>query len=93
VTNAKRSLTVSELTVALAIRRSAWSLNKDDLLDIETILAVCAGLVIVDETLRIVRLVHYTTQEYLDSIQAQKFPDAQTEITSTLLTYLAFHEF
>jgi hypothetical protein len=37
-----------------------------------------------------VRLVHYTTQEYLDSIQAWLFPDAQTEITRTLLTFFNF---
>ncbi|KAF7369563.1 ANK-REP-REGION domain-containing protein [Mycena venus] len=90
VANAKRPLTVSELTVALAIKPGAQSLNEDYLLDIETVLAVCAGLVIVDENLNMVRLVHYTTQEYLDSIQAQLFPHAQTEITYTLLTLLAF---
>jgi ankyrin repeat protein len=38
----------------------------------------------------VVRLVHYTTQEYLDKIQAEKFPNAQMEITRTLLTFLAF---
>jgi hypothetical protein len=90
VTNAKRPLTVSELTVALAIKPGARRLNEDYLLDIETILAVCMGLVIVDENLKVVRLVHYTTQQYFDSIQALLFPDAQTEITCTLLTFLAF---
>jgi hypothetical protein len=62
-------------------------------LDIEIILAVCAGLVIADEKLSVVRLVHHTTQEYLDSIQAERFPDAQTEIARTLLTLLAFDGF
>jgi hypothetical protein len=45
----------------------------------------------VDEQLSVVRLVHYTTQEYLDSIQAKCFPDAQTEITLVLLTFLDFY--
>jgi hypothetical protein len=49
--------------------------------------------VIVDKDSDVVRLVHYTTQEYLDSIQALLFPDAQTEITCTLLTLLAFDGF
>jgi hypothetical protein len=62
-------------------------------LDIETIISVCAGLVIMDKQLSVVQLVHYTTQEYLDSIQAQKFPDMQQEITCTLLTFLAFDGF
>ncbi|KAJ7018196.1 hypothetical protein C8F04DRAFT_397634, partial [Mycena alexandri] len=90
VANAKRPLKVSEITTALAIKPGARSLNEDYLLDIETILSVCAGLVIVDRESSVVRLVHYTTQEYLDSIQALLFPDAQTEITRTLLTFLAF---
>ncbi|KAJ7019592.1 ankyrin repeat domain-containing protein [Mycena alexandri] len=90
VVNAKRPLTVSELTVALAIKPGAQSLDEDYVLDIETVLAVCAGLVIVDKESSVVRLVHYTTHEYLDSIQALLFPNAQTEITHTLLTLLNF---
>ncbi|KAJ7318360.1 hypothetical protein DFH08DRAFT_668160, partial [Mycena albidolilacea] len=68
-------------------------LNKENLLDMKTIPPVCAGLVIVDKQLSVVQLVHYTTQEYIDSIQAQKFPDTQQEITCTLLTFLAFDGF
>jgi hypothetical protein len=90
VANAKRPLRVSEITTALAIEPGDRQLDENNVLDIEIILGVCAGLVIVDEKLKVVRLVHYTTQEYLDSIQAQKFPDAQTEITRTLLTFLTF---
>ncbi|KAF8217315.1 hypothetical protein K438DRAFT_1954163 [Mycena galopus ATCC 62051] len=90
IANAKRPLKVLELTVALAIEPGARRLNTANVPRIETILTVCAGLVIVDRRSSVVRLVHYTAQEYLDSIQAQRFPDAQTEITRTLLTFLAF---
>ncbi|KAJ7024703.1 ankyrin repeat domain-containing protein [Mycena alexandri] len=90
VANAKRPLTVLEIQTALAVEPGTKSLDEDNILDMEIILSVCAGLVIVDEQLLVVRLVHYTTQEYLDSIQPQQFPDAHTQITRTLLTYLAF---
>jgi ankyrin repeat protein len=90
VANAKRPLTVPEIQVALAIEPGARHLDTDNILDIEIILSVCAGLVIVDEQLAVVRLVHYTTQEYFDSIQSQHFPYAQTVITQSLLTYLTF---
>ncbi|KAJ6528107.1 ankyrin repeat-containing domain protein [Mycena capillaripes] len=93
VANAKRPLSTLEIRVALAIELGSRRLDEENLMDIEIILAVCAGLVIVDEQLSVVRLVHYTTQEYLDRIQAQRFPDAQTEITRTLLTVLAFDGF
>ncbi|KAJ7328855.1 ankyrin repeat-containing domain protein [Mycena albidolilacea] len=93
VVNAKRPLTVAELQVALAIEPDDQHLNDDNLLDIEIILSLCAGLVILDEQSNVVRLVHYTTQEYFESIQAHQFPNAQTDITHTLLTFLTLDDF
>ncbi|KAJ7453548.1 hypothetical protein B0H11DRAFT_1820424, partial [Mycena galericulata] len=81
VSNAKRPLHVSELIEALAIEPSIPDLDPDNMLDIDIVLSVCAGLVIVDEENGSVRLIHYTTQVYLDGIQGKEFPDAQTEIT------------
>ncbi|KAF7350253.1 NACHT and ankyrin domain protein [Mycena venus] len=92
VVNAKRPLSVSEIQTALAVEPDSRELDKDNVMEMETILTVCAGLIIVDKD-SLVRLVHYTTQEYLDKIQAEKFPDAQTEITRTLLTFLAFDRY
>jgi hypothetical protein len=92
VTNAKRPLKLPEITAALAIKPGDRQFDRDNVPNIEIILAVCAGLVIFDENLNVVRLVHYTTQEYFDSIQDQQFPNAQTEITRILLTFLAFDE-
>ncbi|KAJ7173218.1 ankyrin repeat-containing domain protein [Mycena filopes] len=90
VTHAKQILSVAELRVALAIEPGAKELDDENLLDIETILGVCAGLIIVDQHLSVVRLVHYTTQEYMDSISLERFPGAQTKITQSLLTFLSF---
>ncbi|KAJ7274220.1 ankyrin repeat-containing domain protein [Mycena rebaudengoi] len=71
-----------------------WVLNTldfDNILDMDIILSVCGGLIIiVDGT---VRLVHYTTQEYLDRIRASKFPHAQTDITLRCITYLLYDQF
>ncbi|KAJ7179719.1 ankyrin repeat-containing domain protein [Mycena filopes] len=90
VTHAKEILSVADLRMALAIEPGTKELDDDDLLDIETILGVCAGLIIVDEHVSRVRLVHYTTQEYMDSIYLQQFPDVQIKITRSLLTFLRF---
>ncbi|KAJ6594778.1 hypothetical protein B0H19DRAFT_975013, partial [Mycena capillaripes] len=65
VANAKRPLTVLELRTALAIEPDTKALDEDNVLDIDIILSVCAGLIVVDEQVSVVRLVHYTTQEYL----------------------------
>jgi ankyrin repeat protein len=53
---------------------------------------VCAGLVIVDES-NIVRLVHYTAQEYLQHHRTNLFPNAEMHITKALLTYMSFSAF
>ncbi|KAJ6574285.1 hypothetical protein B0H19DRAFT_1341409, partial [Mycena capillaripes] len=84
VANAKRPLTALELQTALAIEPGTKALDKDNMLDIDIILSVCAGLIIADEQVSVVRLVHYTAQEYLQSIQLQQFPNAQTEISRSL---------
>ncbi|KAJ7270947.1 hypothetical protein C8J57DRAFT_1468148 [Mycena rebaudengoi] len=98
VANAKRPLTVFELQEALAIEPDSKTLDVDGLLDIEIILSVCVGLVIVDvvivdvsEYSRIVRLVHLTIQEYLDRVQPIRFPGAQTEITRHCLAYISYN--
>ncbi|KAJ7444171.1 ankyrin repeat domain-containing protein [Mycena latifolia] len=93
VSNAKRLLSVAELREALAIEPGSTFLDVDNLLDMDIILAACAGLIIVDEAVSVIRLIHYTTQDYLDSIQSQHFPLAHTMIVSTCLTYLSFPEF
>ncbi|KAJ7080046.1 hypothetical protein C8R44DRAFT_576707, partial [Mycena epipterygia] len=65
VTNARRPLEPSELMVALSVQEGTTELNAENLLDTETILSVCAGLVIIDKEDNKVRLIHYTIQDYL----------------------------
>ncbi|KAJ6602566.1 hypothetical protein DFH09DRAFT_1354883 [Mycena vulgaris] len=97
ISNAKRLLRVAELREALAVEVGTSKLDPDNLVDIDTVLSVCAGLVIVDqidnEIDGVVRLIHHTTQDYLDSIQPSRFPFAQEEITTTCVTYLSFDIF
>jgi ankyrin repeat protein len=71
----------------------AEKLDKDNIPDVEDIVSVCAGLVTVDEKSNIIRLVHYTTQEYFERIREKWFPYAQLRIASTCLTYLSFSPF
>ncbi|KAJ7710280.1 hypothetical protein B0H16DRAFT_640411 [Mycena metata] len=51
VANSERNLTVAELPEALAIEPGSRTLSVDNLLDIDTILSVCGGLVMVDDIL------------------------------------------
>ncbi|KAJ6532728.1 ankyrin repeat-containing domain protein [Mycena vulgaris] len=86
------TLHISALREALAIEPGTVDLDPDNLLNMETILSVCAGLVITDEE-DMVRLIHYTAEEYLDEIQEREFPHAHTEIAKACITYLSFRKF
>ncbi|KAJ6546724.1 ankyrin repeat-containing domain protein [Mycena vulgaris] len=90
---AVRPLSVAELREALAVEPGTTTLDVDNLLDIDIILSVCAGLITVDEIKSAVRLIHYSTQDYFDRIRLVQFPDAHTTIPATCLTYLSFTDF
>ena len=91
VTHAKRPLSTAELRHALAVKADMAKLDEDFLPEVEVLSSICAGLVIVDEQGEIVRLVHYTTQEYFE--RTSSFQNAETDITVTCVTYLSFDTF
>jgi ankyrin repeat protein len=93
ISYAQRPLTTGELCHALAVGVGDEELDFDNIPDVEDILSVCAGLVTVDEESQVIRLVHYTTQDYLEDIREKWNPDAQYDIASTCLTYLCFKPF
>ena len=93
ITCAKRQLTISELQHALAVKIGDTELDKDNLPEIEDMVSVCAGLVTVNKESNIIRLVHYTTQEYFERTQKAWFPDAESDITKICVTYLSFSVF
>ncbi|KAL9045843.1 MAG: hypothetical protein Q9214_001186 [Letrouitia sp. 1 TL-2023] len=90
---AVRPLLLDELRDAVAVEPDMRHLDEDDRHDEGLLTSVCAGLVVVDQTSQIVRLCHYSTEEYLNHTRTRKFPEAQLNITKTCLTYLQFHEF
>jgi Ankyrin repeats (3 copies) len=93
ITCAKRPLATTELQYALGVEVGESRLDKDNLPEIEDMVSACAGLVTIDNESEIIRLVHYTTQEYFDRTRGKWFPDAQTNITIMCITYLSFDEF
>jgi ankyrin repeat protein len=93
ITYAQRALTSSELLHALAIIPGENFLDEDNLENIAELLSHCAGLVILDHESDRIRLVHYTAEEYLQTVRANRFPDGQVDISLTCLTYLSFQIF
>ena len=90
---AKRQLTVKELQYALATRTGDTTLDQDGIEDADACLSCCQGLAAIDSGSGIIRLVHYSAQEYLDEKGNGYFPDAHRAAAETCLTYLMFDDF
>lgn len=90
---AKKTLSITELQHAVAVKPGESKLNWKFIPSIETIGIICAGLITIDTEGNTVRLVHYTTQEYFEMTQELWFPNAKSDILATCITYLSFHAF
>ncbi|KAL6918298.1 hypothetical protein FSST1_009793 [Fusarium sambucinum] len=90
---ARRPLKTSELRHALAVQFGNTEFDKRDLPEIGDVIAVCTGLVVVDKESEIIRLAHYTTQQYFERTQGDWFPDAEANITMTCVTHLSCKAF
>ncbi|KAF1935332.1 ankyrin, partial [Clathrospora elynae] len=93
ITFAKRPLTTAEICCVLAVELEEAELDLENIPNIEDLVSVCAGLVVVDPESAIIRLMHYTTQEYFEKISNQWNPSGNLHITKTCLTYLSFGAF
>ena len=93
ITCAKRPLTLLELQHALAVEVGEPELDEENFPQIRDMVSVCAGLVTVDEESGIIRLVHYTAQEYFERTQKRWFPNADLDIMMICVTYLSFSVF
>ncbi|RWA07101.1 hypothetical protein EKO27_g7995 [Xylaria grammica] len=62
---ARRPLVTEELRHALSVEAGMSHLDEDDLLQVD-MASMCAGLVTIDKESDIIRLVHYTTQQYFE---------------------------
>ncbi|KAF7592995.1 hypothetical protein BBP40_012154 [Aspergillus hancockii] len=92
--HAKRPLATQELQHALAVQEPHESeLDEDEIPDLVELHSECAGLVTVDEHSNIIRLVHYTAQEYFERTWKDWFPSAESDIAAACVTYLSYDIF
>ncbi|KAF2673257.1 hypothetical protein BT63DRAFT_466811 [Microthyrium microscopicum] len=81
------TMTVVELQHALAVHFNGKEFDQA-LIDKETMLSICAGIVTVEEESNKIRFIHYTTQEYFRRIRKTIFPQAEHDICKVCMTYL-----
>ncbi|CAJ0538785.1 Ff.00g067260.m01.CDS01 [Fusarium sp. VM40] len=86
---ARRELKVIELQHALATGNEPQVVHDQDLPFVEKMVAVCAGLITIDEKTNVIRLVHFTTQEYINQQPDQLLPMTEQYITRTCLNYIS----
>ncbi|KAJ4309542.1 hypothetical protein N0V84_011446 [Fusarium piperis] len=88
---ARRALTSWELRHALAVELDSEEghLDQDNLPEEDELVSACAGLVTVDKASGIIRLVHYTAQDFFKKTQKQFFPSDEGGITRICLKYLS----
>ena len=89
VLHSERPLHAEELRHALGVEMESEDLDHENLHDIQVVLSSCLGLVTVEASSSIVRLVHFTLHEYLKDNQTL-FQSPHSKIAEVCLTYLNF---
>ena len=84
-----KPLTFEELQQAIVAMGENNGVDPDELLDIETLLSVTAGLVTIDST-HTMRLIHLTAQAYFNLYAGKWFPTAEMDIARAIMNYLSF---
>lgn len=91
---AKRPLKLEEMRQILSIRQGDTFLDPEAFPKIDSLISTCCGLVVVEDGSQIVRLVHYTTEEYFKrKHQRYRNPVAHAYFAVILITYLSFRTF
>ncbi len=93
IIHARRPLSAAELQAALAVKAGNSELDEENVVRIDETIAFCAGLVTVDNESSIIRLIHFTTDEYFKHKGAHWIAGTSECIALTCLTYISFRDF
>ncbi|KAL3429981.1 ankyrin repeat-containing domain protein [Aspergillus tetrazonus] len=87
ITFAIRVVTVRELQTALSLKITGEALDDEGFSELDTILAVCCGLIEVDKIAQTVRYAHYTANQYFESSLNEH--NVHPRLARTCLVYLS----
>lgn len=93
ISHAKRSLMVTELAGALSIKSGQYTVSGKHCPSASVMLACCQGLVTIDRESSIIRLAHYSVQEYLTEHSQRLFMNAEASLAGICIRYLLFDTF
>ncbi|TFK21239.1 ankyrin [Coprinopsis marcescibilis] len=86
--NAVESIRMVDLQYALAADSETYEFDEELLVDADTLLSVCCGLVTLEPQSGLVRLVHYTATDYLKPYLAQMDSNPHARISSVCVARL-----
>ncbi|EPS41710.1 hypothetical protein H072_4397 [Dactylellina haptotyla CBS 200.50] len=92
ITFSRTPLSPKQLQRALAVEFDTNELDERNLPRSDLMIGGCAGLVTIDPKENVVRFVHHTIQEYFELTKATWFPQAQSYIAKTCVTYLSYDD-
>lgn len=93
ISHARGSLTVAELSEAMAVKPGNTSLNPRRRPSQHMMVECCMGLVTVDPESSSIRLVHYALQEFFRDQREELFPSGADQIADVCIGYLFFDDF
>ena len=96
ITYALRPLKVGEIQHAMAVmdlEPDETCLDEEDLPSEALLITVCGGILTIDQERNVIRLIHYTTQEYFERHRGEIFPEAQLNISRACIQYLSMDPF
>ena len=85
-----RPISANALLQALAVEPGEMVFDIEATPRITLVLDVCAGLLIRDRENGVVRLVHYTAQNYFEKLQQSRYRGSHGFIAKDCMTYLSY---
>lgn len=90
---AMRPISEIDLEAALAVELGERYLDPDNIVPVMELLSLCAGLVILDKESKVVRLVHYTTQEYFSHNPQHLLRNPHRVLSNVCVSFLGIDDF
>ncbi|KFA45537.1 hypothetical protein S40293_06581 [Stachybotrys chartarum IBT 40293] len=69
------------------------TIDPDDVYSQDLLLAICGGLIILEDETILLRFVHHTAEAYFEANRGKLFENGHTQVTKICLDYLSFQEF
>jgi hypothetical protein len=79
--------------LTMEVEPDETTIDTDDIYREELLVAICTGIVTLEDGTSAIRFVHHTAETYFESNRERRFNNGHIELTKTCVTYLLFDEF